>query len=665
MPTSRIKAALQKQWARREEERWLYGTMGRKNPDGSYTFIVPGRSRFVYVTLRNAIGAQTVVPARNDVGVEHGPNIGVRMLYEKNNYVIYSKSTTQTQSVNEPTPPTGVPVHNHDERYFREDEYTSSSFGASSAGLPVVLDNTGQLDSSFVPLHDMIDGSTEDDTPDNTAKFPYTHGGGIWHIPWADIVSTIGTALGVTTEAIQDMISTFLVGGNGISFTYDDGANTLTAALTTLTSDWDIGEDRAILLEFIKARDNEGVSIRDDGNNPGLTVLDGGYVQAGAVNSSLVESLSVSGIDSNTSSLAFARYSNNNGPPVMRFYKSRNGSVGSHTVVQADDSVGIIAFLGSDGTDFESAAWIQALIDGTPGNNDMPGRLVFLTTPDGGVTPLERMRIDKDGNIAIGTTSIASNTRLHVHNASAVSRLRIETGAAADASIFIITPSGGTIVGNTGSAGGILTGTGAADFAISARAGGAIRISADTGFDSAEGINLLENGFLGVGIATPNTRLGIRAGSSTNDAAVGGVLFVSTSQVGNVGAGDDTLHSYSLPANSLQTNNQSIQIRAFGSASAGKTIRVKFGATTIAALTTAAAGEWIIEAFVFRTGATTQKCFARIHNTGGGTYDAHVNYVTAAETLSGAVTIAITGEGTSNNDVVCEMSIIEWKDANT
>src|SRR5690606_5449457 len=42
---------------------------------------------------------------------------------------------------------------------------------------------------------------------------------------------------------------------------------------------------------------------------------------------------------------------------------------------------------------------------GTPGVNDMPGRIQFSTTPDGSSTPLERLRITNSGNIGIGTTS--------------------------------------------------------------------------------------------------------------------------------------------------------------------------------------------------------------------------------------------------------------------
>jgi hypothetical protein len=47
-------------------------------------------------------------------------------------------------------------------------------------------------------------------------------------------------------------------------------------------------------------------------------------------------------------------------------------------------------------------------VDGTPGTNDMPGRLVFSTTADGAASPTERMRITNAGNVGIGTATPAS-----------------------------------------------------------------------------------------------------------------------------------------------------------------------------------------------------------------------------------------------------------------
>jgi hypothetical protein len=85
--------------------------------------------------------------------------------------------------------------------------------------------------------------------------------------------------------------------------------------------------------------------------------------------------------------------------------KSNLTSVGSNTLVAAGDRCGNISFQGNDGAQFVEAAAITGVIDGTPGANDMPGRLVFSTTADGASSPTERMRISSGGQVFIGTTS--------------------------------------------------------------------------------------------------------------------------------------------------------------------------------------------------------------------------------------------------------------------
>ena len=90
---------------------------------------------------------------------------------------------------------------------------------------------------------------------------------------------------------------------------------------------------------------------------------------------------------------------------ILVIGKSRGSSVGSYTVVQASDYLGTLSFQGADGDAMIEAARIDCLVDGTPGNNDMPGRLMFGTTPDGASSTVERMRIDKDGQVGINDTS--------------------------------------------------------------------------------------------------------------------------------------------------------------------------------------------------------------------------------------------------------------------
>jgi hypothetical protein len=106
-------------------------------------------------------------------------------------------------------------------------------------------------------------------------------------------------------------------------------------------------------------------------------------------------------------------YSNDVNECVLTLGKSRSVSAGGHTIVQNGDSISSLRFEGSDGTGFLTAAQIAAQVDGTPGTNDMPGRLVFSVTADGAASPTEALRISNDrsitvsdgGNVVLGTTT--------------------------------------------------------------------------------------------------------------------------------------------------------------------------------------------------------------------------------------------------------------------
>ncbi len=82
--------------------------------------------------------------------------------------------------------------------------------------------------------------------------------------------------------------------------------------------------------------------------------------------------------------------------------KTRGSSTGANTIVQSGDSIGEFAFAAGDGTDVVTRAGrIHCEIDGTPGANDMPGRLILSTTADGAASPTERVRITSDGKVRL------------------------------------------------------------------------------------------------------------------------------------------------------------------------------------------------------------------------------------------------------------------------
>ena len=93
--------------------------------------------------------------------------------------------------------------------------------------------------------------------------------------------------------------------------------------------------------------------------------------------------LHVEGTNANGSSLDLVRNTNGATTPLYLFFgRTRSGSTGGTTAVQSGDLLGYLAWNGSDGNDLDgSAANIQAVVDGTPGSNDMPEFVWSLRQP--------------------------------------------------------------------------------------------------------------------------------------------------------------------------------------------------------------------------------------------------------------------------------------------
>jgi hypothetical protein len=72
-----------------------------------------------------------------------------------------------------------------------------------------------------------------------------------------------------------------------------------------------------------------------------------------------------------------------------------NSDTDSHTLVADGQNLLSMTGVGWDGTDYERAASIRMSVDGTPGNNDMPGRIDFETTPNGSATLSLALRINQ------------------------------------------------------------------------------------------------------------------------------------------------------------------------------------------------------------------------------------------------------------------------------
>tara|TARA_R110000822_G_scaffold53720_7_gene138398 strand:+ start:1032 stop:2789 length:1758 start_codon:yes stop_codon:yes gene_type:complete len=177
----------------------------------------------------------------------------------------------------------------------------------------------------------------------------------------------------------------------------DDGATVIAANSTTDG------------LRITQLGTGNALAVEDSANpdaNPFVIDANGRTVLGNTTNiltSDLFEIHSTGSATSYASSIF--NWSASSGFANQYFYRSKSGTVGTQGVVANADNIGSIRFAADDGTAFISAALILAAVDGTPGTNDMPGRLVFSTTADGASSPTERMRINNQGEVGIGGAS--------------------------------------------------------------------------------------------------------------------------------------------------------------------------------------------------------------------------------------------------------------------
>lgn len=242
---------------------------------------------------------------------------------------------------------------------------------------------------------------------------------------------------------------------------------------------------------------------------------------------------------------------------------------------------------------------------------------------------------------------------------------------------IVVDASGNVIINGTGIASGtkslVLGGFAASPTLPNATADSVSLSSVDNGAGNRELQIQPESGSK---FALGNNLLRIPAGGSSDDARVGGLLTSDiTSSVGNVGTGEDDLKTYTVAASTLATNGDSVWFEALGqwaNNSNAKTLRVRFGSSGTTevfsySLPTSVAGYFVLRGRIIRESATVQTGYVEMTAvTLAGTSLNSVGFsITLNQTLSGAVTLRITGEATSNNDILCIRLVAGWHPNNT
>ena len=254
--------------------------------------------------------------------------------------------------------------------------------------------------------------------------------------------------------------------------------------------------------------------------------------------------------------------------------------------------VGNLSWMADDGTDEVEAARISAQIDGTPGSNSMPGRLVFSTTASGASSTTERMRISQDGNVQISmggsgyatlfrygtnednyiTSGVNGITAFRDHNNSermridSSGRLLVGTTSASLTNKFLLQ-------GDTGSAsnGGYMrlqtansivagTGLGAIGFGDSAFNGALIEATGDVSWSPFTKGSRLEFSTTASGQTSPTVRMRI---SNQGDHLTFGVTNNVLARVGSSGTGG-WIYWGAYGATNISSGTQSFGVYANG-----------------------------------------------------------------------------------------------------
>ena len=268
------------------------------------------------------------------------------------------------------------------------------------------------------------------------------------------------------------------------------------------------------------------------------------------------------------------RHSADASTPLLAFGKSRGTSGGSTTVVQNDDYLGRILFKGADGDEMHGGAAIDCQVDTTPGNNDMPARLVFSTVANGSTTLTERLRITNGGYVQIGNTEDPANYNMKdilLGDHSANHGMTILSG----------TSSGGYIMFSDNNGGGTNAYRGQIEYQHN---GDYMRFITDAG----ERMRISSEGKLGIGVyaSNPGCYKGMELGSATQNVGLswGGANYNYTNIWAEYGSGDLWL------AGGLRGNGSSSGfVSSYSSAVARSAIQIDaFGATGIHFYTSAA-----------------------------------------------------------------------------
>ena len=233
----------------------------------------------------------------------------------------------------------------------------------------------------------------------------------------ADYTSTSGTAIVLAQGAsVDDLVEIIVFDVFSVADTVSkaDGGTfdgNITAAGTLTANGGSVFNEGSADVDFRVESNGQANMLFVDGGDDAV-VIGHNASRKTLFNTTATAALQIEGTSGNTAAMSIARNSNDDNGPQLVLAKS-NGTAGAAVTVVTDDALlGRISWQGADGTQTVEAARVEGFVDGTPGANDMPGRLVFSTTADGAATPTESMRITAGGSVGIGLTTPVANLEI-------------------------------------------------------------------------------------------------------------------------------------------------------------------------------------------------------------------------------------------------------------
>lgn len=200
-----------------------------------------------------------------------------------------------------------------------------------------------------------------------TSTLPVVHPLGTVSAPGVTFTSDLNT--GMWSPAAD----TVAISNNGIETLRTDSSNRLLLGLTTARTNFDAG----VATPFVQY---EGTDVN---TTRSIAVTYGGADASGA---------------------------------RLILAKQRSGTIGGNTIVQSTDTLGVVAYQASNGTNFNNVATIAASMDGTPSSTSLPTFIAFNTTASGALLTTEAMRINSQQELLIGYTTDNGAYKLQVNS---------------------------------------------------------------------------------------------------------------------------------------------------------------------------------------------------------------------------------------------------------